>query len=59
MNACRYTHAYLVPSPTLASRSVGFMDDFIMPGTLELLVTAFDITDLNFKICEEKKSGFG
>jgi hypothetical protein len=36
----------LVPPPTLLEELWDFMDTFIMPGTLELSMTAFVITDL-------------
>ena len=54
MTAWGCTHAYLVPPPTLASRTVGVMDAFIMPGTLELSMTAFDITDLNLRFARRR-----
>jgi|AntRauTorckE5430_2_1112549.scaffolds.fasta_scaffold06828_3 hypothetical protein len=40
----------LVPPPTLLEELWDFMDTFIMPGTLELSMTAFVITDLKVKI---------
>ena len=49
-NACGCTHAYPSTATHSLRRTVGFMDAFIMPGTLELSMTAFVITDLKVKI---------
>ena len=45
MQACLPSTATHSPS-----RTVGLMDAFMMPGTLELSMTAFAIADLRMKI---------
>ena len=59
MNACGCTHAYLVLPPNLASRTVGVMDAFIITGTLELSMTAFDITDLYLRFSRRRNLVLG
>jgi len=59
LNACGCMHAYLVLPPTLASRTVELMDVFIMPSTLELSMTAFDIADLNLRFARRRNLVLG
>jgi len=49
-NACGRTHAYPSTATHSLRRTVGLMDAYIMPGTLELSMTASVITDLKVKI---------